>query len=626
MAVVQISRIQVRRGQKNAGTGVPQLASGEFGWAVDARELYIGNGAVSEGSPQVGNTKVLTQYDNIFDLADAYTYRSPDAWMNTGGVGATAITRTLQDRLDDRVSGRAFGLTGETTQIATTKLQNAIDQLYLNDANKGSIGSRVVLYLEAGEYIVDDTIYIPPYTNIVGAGSDKTVIRTSTLNKPIFQTVNDSSTVGTPSSHASTTTINQPRDIHITGITLESTVVNYCMILDSCKDSMFEDVKFKGNWSSGDAINNSDVGLQLNNLSSTVESKNNSFKNCKFSNISYAVQSDWDSNNNNWHDCEFFDLGYGIGFGTNLLSLDLTSGSGKNTGPRDNLMAHCYFHDIDRQAIWAKFGVKNFSEHNKFDLCGNSGSADNVPSHSVIKFERPGNISKDDIFSRTAVLSYDASYWAKFGVKNFSEHNKFDLCGNSGSADNVPSHSVIKFERPGNISKDDIFSRTAVLSYDASYWDGVKYIPEIEGAVDASFGQVHVLNTITRTGIDTNPAIGIIHQKRFRVPAEDDVANQRYDIDYVITSRNYDSFRSGILTINVNGITKTVTVEDNQNFTGTTSYQDAISFDVLIQDADGDTVDDSIDVRVGSIMPSDDVSQIEYKVKLRKTIVDATGE
>lgn len=567
MAVVQISRIQVRRGQKNAGTGVPQLASGEFGWAVDARELYIGNGAVSEGSPQVGNTKVLTQYDNIFDLADAYTYRSPDAWMNTGGVGATAITRTLQDRLDDRVSGRAFGLTGETTQIATTKLQNAIDQLYLNDANKGSIGSRVVLYLEAGEYIVDDTIYIPPYTNIVGAGSDKTVIRTSTLNKPIFQTVNDSSTVGTPSSHASTTTINQPRDIHITGITLESTVVNFCMILDSCKDSMFEDVKFKGNWSSGDAISNSDVGLQLNNLSSTVETKNNSFKNCKFSNISYAVQSDWDTNNNNWHDCEFFDLGYGIGFGTNLLSLDLTSGSGKNTGPRDNLIAHCYFHDIDRQALWAKFGVKNFSEHNKFDLCGNSGSADNVPSHSVIKFERPGNISKDDIFSRTAVLSYDASYW-----------------------------------------------------------DGVKYIPEIEGAVDASFGQVHVLNTITRTGIDTNPAIGIIHQKRFRVPAEDDVANQRYDIDYVITSRNYDSFRSGILTINVNGITKTVTVEDNQNFTGTTSYQDAISFDVLIQDADGDTVDDSIDVRVGSIMPSDDVSQIEYKVKLRKTIVDATGE
>ena len=47
MAVVQISRIQVRRGQKNIGTGLPQLASGEIGWAIDTRELYIGNGATN---------------------------------------------------------------------------------------------------------------------------------------------------------------------------------------------------------------------------------------------------------------------------------------------------------------------------------------------------------------------------------------------------------------------------------------------------------------------------------------------------------------------------------------------------------------------------------------------------
>ena len=47
MAVVQISRIQIRRGRKNTGSGIPQLASGELGWAVDSQELYIGNGAVS---------------------------------------------------------------------------------------------------------------------------------------------------------------------------------------------------------------------------------------------------------------------------------------------------------------------------------------------------------------------------------------------------------------------------------------------------------------------------------------------------------------------------------------------------------------------------------------------------
>ena len=43
MAVVQISKIQVRRGRKNGESGIPQLSSGEFAWAVDSQELFIGN-------------------------------------------------------------------------------------------------------------------------------------------------------------------------------------------------------------------------------------------------------------------------------------------------------------------------------------------------------------------------------------------------------------------------------------------------------------------------------------------------------------------------------------------------------------------------------------------------------
>ena len=65
MAVIQISKIQVRRGQKNSGIGVPQLSSAEFAWAVDSQELFIGNGSVAEGAPAVGNTKILTEHDNI---------------------------------------------------------------------------------------------------------------------------------------------------------------------------------------------------------------------------------------------------------------------------------------------------------------------------------------------------------------------------------------------------------------------------------------------------------------------------------------------------------------------------------------------------------------------------------
>lgn len=84
MAVVSISRIQQRRGRKYSGTGLPQLASGELGWAIDSQELYIGNGSVAEGAPHVGNTRVLTELDvpnlkgesaNLFDNLN-YIYKA----------------------------------------------------------------------------------------------------------------------------------------------------------------------------------------------------------------------------------------------------------------------------------------------------------------------------------------------------------------------------------------------------------------------------------------------------------------------------------------------------------------------------------------------------------------------
>lgn len=57
MPITQNSKIQVRSGlQEN----LPQLAQGEFGWAIDSQRLFIGNGNVSNGAPFVGNTEVLT--------------------------------------------------------------------------------------------------------------------------------------------------------------------------------------------------------------------------------------------------------------------------------------------------------------------------------------------------------------------------------------------------------------------------------------------------------------------------------------------------------------------------------------------------------------------------------------
>jgi hypothetical protein len=187
MAVVQISRIQIRRGKINSGTGMPQLSSGEMAWAIDSQELYIGNGAVSEGSPGVGNTKILTVNDltsqgNILNLIQ-HIYKANDTAISTGPDANNPVSRLIQDKLDDSVNLLDFVTDADIlSDDYTTSLQHAIDQLFLNINTKSSANtnqgkqSRVTLMLPAGVFKTSSTIYIPSFTTIVGAGLDKTFI------------------------------------------------------------------------------------------------------------------------------------------------------------------------------------------------------------------------------------------------------------------------------------------------------------------------------------------------------------------------------------------------------------------------------------------------------------------
>lgn len=68
MAVIQISRIQQRRGLE---ADLPSLSSAELGWSVDTRKLYIGNGTTEEGAPSLGKTEILTQY-SILDFETSF--------------------------------------------------------------------------------------------------------------------------------------------------------------------------------------------------------------------------------------------------------------------------------------------------------------------------------------------------------------------------------------------------------------------------------------------------------------------------------------------------------------------------------------------------------------------------
>ena len=186
MSIVQISRIQIRRGKAQTSTGLPQLASGEMAWALDTQELWIGTGSVAEGAPYVDNVKILTELDlsqngNILDLIQ-YIYRNGDP-IQTGPRPNLPVYRSLQHRFDDYVSTQSFGTVGDGVTDDTSALQRAINQLYLNpaiskasDTTSGAIQNRVTLEMPAGTYRITRTLYIPSYVSLVGAGNTKTNI------------------------------------------------------------------------------------------------------------------------------------------------------------------------------------------------------------------------------------------------------------------------------------------------------------------------------------------------------------------------------------------------------------------------------------------------------------------
>ena len=406
MAVVQISRIQIRRGQKNQGSGLPQLASGEFGWAVDSQELYIGNGAVSEGAPAVGNTKVITQHDNIFEFANTYIYK-PDSIVQTGPSSTTPIARNLQDRLDDTVSIRSFGCIGDGTECSDS-FQRAIDQLYLNTNNENE-NSRVTLYVEPGKYVFNKPVYIPPYASIIGAGVDKTIITHSLLEDrvtlgPVFRTCNGASTIGNPSADSNSTYMNQARNIKLQGMTIAAIGPYRALRLESVRNSVFKELKLTDSWTIGDVINGSDIGIQLNSFSSVVTCRDNVFEDIDINGFSYAVESHYDITDNMFNRITVDNCGFGVVLGNNMS----LGQQGQIDGPTNNIIKNSIFGNgdfgIERNAIWVEIGLRNSSEHNKFYNVGNSSGGYGTPFYSNIRFIAETNKTENDYFERSKYL------------------------------------------------------------------------------------------------------------------------------------------------------------------------------------------------------------------------------
>lgn len=517
MAVVQISRIQQRRGRKNLND-IPQLASGELAWAIDTQELYIGNGAVSEGAPYVGNTKIITEHDDILALVDQYQYKR-NSIIQTGPGSSEPVRRSLQERLDDVVSLRSFGAAGDGITDDTATLQRAIDELYLN-SNKTDIDSRLVLYIEPGKYKISNEIRIPPYVHIIGAGIDSTIIEqtmTSSTGFGVFRTVDGSSTPGhyTAFTSMSSLTTSWPRKIYITGLTLKTTTTNTVLYLDNAETCVFDRIKFEGSYLNTGNIENDQTGITIRGTGPNFRPDNVIFQNCQIVKTGIGVYSNQfgDHQNITFQNCQFFQLQAGI---------DIGSISNLSEGSLSTKVIGCHFDQINQYGFKVKKGYGNISLGNTYRNVGNNNDNDSGAAFSVILFESDLNNSVGDMFDRE-----------------------------------------INLTNPNSINA---------------------FIPAVQSRsmVSVDTGVRHTISNLTA---------GLIPQTLMRLSVFESGV---YIIDYVLKkTANGSAVRTGTLKINANVVDNICSIDDEYNYTGSSSIEDVVfsaSIENLSQDSFYDTL------------------------------------
>lgn len=401
MAVVQISKIQIRRGLATA-EGLPQLASGEMGWAIDQQRLFIGNGSVAEGAPAVGNTEILTE-ERMFELlsdtrftATNYTYMGhfTATTITTGPDANSPIVRTLQEKLDDNVNALDFGVEERTN--ATQSLQRAINEIFNNSTDKDLSRSRVPVRIPAGEYYFTGTVLIPPYATIVGDGVDKTVLVAIGSNTTIFETVDSNGDRGLDINSAV-----QPRQIFIGNMTLSYgtqtsiTTSTPLMVLNGIEDSKISKIKFTGNRIKDDATTSTYSAILLGG----TLTRNVDIDDIEVQGMCYPIIANDDMEDIEIKNSQFSSLYQGI-----TLANDLLGTSPSQYGPYNVLIENNKFDDIEKQAVYAGANTRDNNQinlrRNTYRNVGNDLYLDNNPITSLISLLSHGNSTVDDNFER----------------------------------------------------------------------------------------------------------------------------------------------------------------------------------------------------------------------------------
>lgn len=390
MPIISISRIQHRYG---LGENLPQLAAAEFGWAIDQRRLFIGNGPTSEGSPAIGNTEILTQFSNLLEVAEnSYTYKDIAVGFEaiTGQSLESPVTRSLQAKLDDFANVRDYGAKGNGLDDDTAAINRALTDLYTRDS---SVAVRRTLYFPAGNYLISDVIKIPTYASIQGEGKDCTIITAQSLfTNPVARLADSKLQVG--ASVGSNGAV-LPSYISINDITFNANFLAMDVFsIDSAHSVTFKNVKFSGGLIDPPTTTGAQKAAIRINSSAINHSKNIVFENCEFTETNYAVIVDNDMENIVFDKCFFRKLYMGLKVGE-----DTTGLTNSTIGPLGLRITNSLFDQIFYSAIHSYRTAKITSAFNTYLDVGNQYTGS--PIYPVINFEQLGGASICDSFARS---------------------------------------------------------------------------------------------------------------------------------------------------------------------------------------------------------------------------------
>jgi len=397
MAIVQVSRITNRKG---LAENLPQLAGAELGWAIDERRLFIGNGTLQEGAPVIGNTEVLTEFSDFLLVNGAYTYKGEAAGytVQTGATSGSPVSLNHQQWLDQYASVLDFGAVGDGVTDDTEAINRALYQLYCRESNPQI---RRSLFFPAGQYLVNESIVIPPYAMLCGEGINSSVIvmdissPTSALSEYVARFGDSLQQTGVNIGNNGAT---PPRDITISNMGFKSLDLVDVFLVEDAEQCTFVDVSFQGSLTTTDLVDTVDniAGVRFASTLSLVCSSI-TFRRCLFSGTTWGVNTPNQVAGVLITESTFDTLYQGILLG------DPTPVNGGPTGFRilGNVFDNIYEQGI---SIAANTGL-NASGYNVFYDVGNHFNGTTAPAASVIDFVGQNNVSIGDMFQRTTAYS-----------------------------------------------------------------------------------------------------------------------------------------------------------------------------------------------------------------------------